>query len=110
MSQWVYLSIAIIAEVIATSFLKASAGFSNFWPSVAVVFFYALTFYFLALTLKTLPIGITYAIWAGAGIALITLIGWIIFDQLLDIAAFIGIGLIVSGVIVLKLFSKSITY
>ena len=80
------------------------------WPSVAVVFCYGLAFYFLALTLKTLPVGIAYAVWAGAGTALITLVGWVVFEQVLDIAAIVGIGLIVSGVVVLNVFSKAVLH
>jgi len=110
MMQWVYLAIAITAEVAGTSFLKSSEGFTRLWPSVAVVFGYGLAFYFLALTLKTLPVGIAYAVWAGAGTALITLVGWVVFEQVLDIAAIVGIGLIVSGVVVLNVFSKAVLH
>lgn len=107
MSHWVLLAIAIVAEVIGTSFLKASDGFTRFWPSVVVVSSYCVAFYFLALTLKTLPVGIAYAVWAGAGIALIALIGWVVFGQALDLPAAVGIALIVAGIGVLQLFSSS---
>lgn len=110
MQQWIFLSIAIISEVIATSALKASEGFSRPWPSVIVVIGYATAFYFLSLTLKTLPVGVVYAIWSGAGIALITLAAWLLFDQALDVPAIIGLILIVAGVIVLNLFSKAIPH
>lgn len=108
MSHWVLLGIAIVAEVIGTSFLKASDGFTRLWPSAVVVVSYFIAFYFLALTLKTMPVGIAYAVWAGAGIALIALIGWVIFGQALDVPAAIGIGLIVAGIVVLQLFSGSV--
>lgn len=106
MQQWIFLSVAIVSEVVATSALKASDGFTRFWPSLAVVLGYALAFYFLALTLRTIPIGIAYAIWAGAGVALITLVGWVIYDQKLDAAAVIGVALIVVGVFVINAFSS----
>ncbi len=106
MQQWIFLSVAIVSEVVATSALKASDGFTRFWPSLAVVLGYALAFYFLALTLRTIPIGIAYAIWAGVGVALITLVGWVIYDQKLDAAAVIGVALIVVGVFVINAFSS----
>ena len=106
MQNWLFLAAAICFEVVATSALKASEGFSKFWPSVLVVCGYALAFYFLALTLRTIPVGIAYAIWAGAGVALITLIGWLVFNQTLDLAAVIGILFIVAGVMILNIFSK----
>lgn len=100
------LAIAIIAEVIATSALKSSAGFTRLWPSVVVVLGYGIAFWCLAITLKTVPVGVAYAIWSGAGVALVTLIAWLLFDQKLDAAALIGIALIVAGVVVLQVFSK----
>ncbi|BES73766.1 SMR family transporter [Marinobacter nanhaiticus D15-8W] len=106
MQNWLFLAAAICFEVVATSALKASEGFSKFWPSVLVVCGYALAFYFLALTLRTIPVGIAYAIWAGAGVALITLIGWLVFNQTLDLAAIIGILFIIAGVMILNIFSK----
>jgi small multidrug resistance pump len=108
MSKWLLLSIAIIAEVFGTSFLKASEGFSKFWPSVAVIVGYVVAFYFLALSLKFIPVGIAYAIWAGVGVVLIALIGWLIFEQTLDLPAMIGISLIIAGVITLNVFSNSV--
>ncbi len=105
--HWLYLSLAIIAEVIGTSFLKSSEGFTRPLPSVVVALSYLVAFYFLALTLKTLPVGIAYAIWAGVGIVLIALIGYLLFDQALDPPAILGIALIVCGVLVINLFSKS---
>ncbi len=110
MSKWLLLSTAIIAEVFGTSFLKASEGFSKFWPSMAVIVGYAIAFYFLALSLKYIPVGIAYAIWAGVGVVLIALIGWLVFDQKLDLPAIIGISLIIAGVITLNVFSGSVSH
>lgn len=106
MNPWIFLSIAIIAEVIATSALKASDGFSNTLPSTIVIVGYGTAFYFLSLTLKAIPVGIAYAVWSGAGIVLVTAIAWILYGQKLDVWAFVGIGFIVSGVAVLNLLSK----
>ena len=108
--QWIYLAIAIVSEVVATSALKAAEGFTRFVPSVLVVVGYTLAFYFLSLTLRTIPLGVAYAIWAGVGVALVALVGWVVYHQSLDIAALIGIALIVSGVIVLNLFSKTVVH
>ncbi|SFI29621.1 small multidrug resistance pump [Collimonas sp. OK307] len=108
--HWVYLLIAIVAEVIATSALKASAEFTRLVPSIAVVTGYLTAFYFLSLTLRTMPVAIVYAMWSGIGIALIALVGWLFLKQSLDAAALIGIGLIVSGVLVLNVFSKSVAH
>jgi small multidrug resistance pump len=108
--QWVYLAVAIVSEVVATSALKASEGFSRLWPSAIVVIGYASAFYFLSLTLKTIPVGVAYAIWSGAGVALITSIAWILHGQALDLAAIMGILLIVAGVVVLSLFSNTASH
>lgn len=105
--QYVYLAISIIAEVIATSALKASDGFTKLWPSVIVVVGYGIAFHFLALTLKTIPIGVAYAIWAGAGVSIVAVVGWLLFGQKLDAPAIIGMVLIVSGVVIMQAFSKS---
>lgn len=107
--HWVYLLIAIVAEVVATSALKASAEFTRLAPSIAVVSGYLIAFYFLSLTLRTLPVAIVYAMWSGIGIALIALVGWLVLKQSLDTAGLIGIGLIVSGVLVMNIFSKSLS-
>jgi small multidrug resistance pump len=104
---WLLLGTAILAEVIATSALKASEGFSRWLPSTAVVIGYGIAFYCLSLTLRHIPIGIAYAVWSGAGTALIALIGVVAYQQKLDLPAMLGIGLIVAGVLVLNLFSKS---
>ena len=110
MQQWLFLSIAIVGEVIATSALKASEGFSRLWPSLIVIAGYATAFYFLSLTLKTIPVGVVYAIWSGAGIVLISLIAWLFYGQALDLAAIIGMILIVAGVFVLNVFSRTVPH
>ncbi|MGC9456588.1 MAG: DMT family transporter [Halothiobacillaceae bacterium] len=107
MQHWLFLVIAIVAEVAATSALKASDGFTRLVPSIGVVLGYAVAFYFLALTLRVIPVGIAYAIWAGLGIVLIALIGWMIFGQKIDAAGLAGMGLIIAGVLVINLFSKT---
>lgn len=106
MQNWVFLSIAIVAEVIATSALKSSEGFSRLWPSLIVVAGYLLAFYFLSLTLRTIPVGIAYAIWAGLGIVLIAVSSWLLYGQKLDFPAILGMGLIIAGVVTINVFSK----
>lgn len=110
MQQWVFLSVAIASEVVATSALKTSEGFSRLWPSLIVTVGYVSAFYFLSLTLKTIPIGVAYAIWSGVGVALIALIAWVFFGQALDTPAVIGLSLIVTGVVVLNVFSKTVSH
>ncbi len=105
---YLYLAIAILAEVIGTSALKASEGFTRVWPSMVVAVGYGVAFYFLSLALKTIPVGVAYAIWSGVGVALITLIGWVVFHQKLDAPALIGIAMIVAGVVVIQFFSGSV--
>ena len=100
------LAIAIVAEVIATSALRASDGFTRWLPAVVVVLGYGVSFYMLSLTLKSIPVGIVYAIWSGVGIVLITLVALVMYRQVPDLPAVAGLGLIVAGVIVLNLFSK----
>ncbi len=107
---YLYLAIAIVAEVIATGALKASEEFTKLLPSVVVVIGYGVAFYFLSLVLKTIPVGVAYAIWSGLGIVLITIVGLIVFDQKLDLAAVIGMLLIISGVVVMNVFSKSVSH
>ncbi len=109
-AAYLYLGAAIVAEVIATSLLKTSQGFTRLWPSVATVIGYAISFYCLAQTLGSVPTGLAYAIWSGAGIVLISLIAWWVFGQTLDAPALIGMGLIVAGVVVINLFSKSVAH
>lgn len=108
--HWLYLAIAILTEVIATSVLKAADGFTRWIPSMVVVAGYACSFYFLSLTLRSIPLGVAYAVWSGIGLALVSLIGWIVYHQPLDAAAMIGIGLIIAGIVVLNLFSKVVPH
>jgi small multidrug resistance pump len=103
--NWVYLFIAISGEVVATSALRAADGFTKIGPSGLVVAGYAIAFYFLSLTLDTIPVGIAYAVWSGAGIVLTSIIGWYLFSQALDTPALIGIALILAGVAVINLLS-----
>lgn len=105
---YLYLGLAILSEVIATSTLKSTAEFSRLVPSLVVVAGYAAAFYFMTLSLRFLPIGITYAIWSGVGTVLITAIAAVFHRQLLDLPALVGIGLIVSGVVVINLYSHSV--
>jgi len=104
--NWIYLALAIACEVVATSALKATEGFTRWQPSVLVACGYCLAFYFLSLTLRSIPVGVVYAIWSGVGVVLVSLVGWVFYQQRLDTPALIGIGLIVAGVMVLHLFSK----
>jgi len=107
MNKWVLLGFAIFSEVIATSSLKSTEGFTKLWPSLLVLIGYSAAFYFLSLTLDTIPIGVAYAVWSGIGVAGIALVSVLFFDQRLDAAAIIGMGLIVAGVVVLRLFSDA---
>ncbi|MFP3979483.1 MULTISPECIES: DMT family transporter [Marinobacter] len=107
MNSWVFLGVAIVAEVIATSALRASEGFTRLVPSLIVVLGYGLAFYLLALALRTIPVGIAYAIWAGLGIVLIAAVGWVVFGEKLDAWGLVGMGLIISGVFVLNVLSRT---
>lgn len=107
MRNWLFLFLAIGTEVLGTSALKASDGFSKLWPSLLVVLAYACSFYFLSLTLRAIPVGVAYAIWSGLGIVLIALAAKLLFGQKLDFAALVGIGFIVAGVVIMGLFSKT---
>lgn len=109
-STYLLLGVAIVAEVIATTALKAADGFSRLGPSVVVVLGYGIAFTCLSLTLKTLPTGIAYAIWSGVGIVLVSALGWIVHRQALDLPALIGLGLIIAGVLVVNLFSDSVAH
>ena len=108
--NYVFLSIAIVCEVVATTALKQTDGFTRLMPSLVTVVGYALAFYFLSLPLRTLPVGIVYAVWSGVGIVLITAIGWLWFRQTLDLPALIGMGFIIAGVLIVNLFSKTLTH
>jgi multidrug transporter EmrE-like cation transporter len=105
-----YLFMAIIGEVLATSALKAAEGFTKPVPSIIVVVGYSVAFYFLSLTLKTIPVGITYAYWSGIGIVLVSLIGWLWYGQRLDLPALVGMAFILVGVVIMNLFSKSVVH
>ena len=107
MNAWLTLGIAIVAEVIGTSALKASEGFTRWLPSLVVVVGYAVAFYCLSLVLRHIPVGVAYAVWSGLGIVLITLVAFVLYGQKIDTAGLIGMGLIVAGVLVLNLFSSS---
>ena len=107
MNNWVYLGLAIFSEVIATASLKSTEGFTRLVPSIVVLVGYSAAFYFLSLTLDTIPIGVAYAVWSGVGVATITLVSFVLYDQKIDAAGLIGIGLIVTGVVVLRLFSEA---
>ncbi|MEN9986948.1 MAG: hypothetical protein RI925_2450 [Pseudomonadota bacterium] len=102
-AHWGYLGMAIVAEVIATSALKATEGFSRLGPSVLVVVGYCTAFYFLSLTLRTLPLGVAYALWSGVGIALVTAFGWLYYRQTLDAATLCGLALIAAGIVLIQL-------
>lgn len=106
MKNWLFLAVAILAEVIATLSLKASEGFTRPLPAVLVVLGYGTAFYFLSLTLRAIPVGIAYAVWSGIGIALIALISWMLYGQRLDLPAVIGMLLIIAGVVVLNVYSN----
>lgn len=108
--HFLYLSIAIVAEVAATTALKASDSFTKLGPLVITTIGYAIAFYFLALTLKTIPVGVAYAIWSGVGIVLISGMGFVLFRQSLDAPALIGMALIIAGVIVINAFSKAVAH
>lgn len=110
MGTYWYLFIAIVAEVIATSSLKSAEEFTKFWPSVIVVVSYLASFYFMMLVLRTLPVGITYAIWSGVGIVLVAIIAMILYKQVPDLPAIIGMSLIILGVVVIHLFSKTVSH
>lgn len=102
-----YLALAVVLEVIATSALKASEQFTRLWPSVLVVLGYGCAFYLLSLCLRTMPLGIMYAVWSGLGVVLITVVGWLVYNESLDLPAFIGMALILSGVFVIRIFSET---
>lgn len=108
--HYIYLLLAIVAETIGTTALQASQQFSRFGPSVIVVISYGIAFYLLAMALRFMPVGVAYAIWSGLGIVLIALIGLVMFGQKLDLAAVIGLGLIIAGIVIIQLFSNTATH
>ncbi|WP_313330837.1 DMT family transporter [Pseudomonas oryzihabitans] len=107
MSGYIYLAIAIAAEVVATTSMKAISGFSKPLPLILVIFGYGLAFWMLTLVVRSIPVGIAYAIWAGLGIVLVSIAAAFLYDQKLDLPALLGMGLIVAGVVVIQLFSGS---
>ncbi|HRE31176.1 MAG TPA: SMR family transporter [Candidatus Berkiella sp.] len=107
MVSYLYLALAIIAEVIATSSLKACAEFTILLPSILVVVCYCFAFYFLMLSLRTIPVGVAYAIWSGVGIVIVTLISYFLYRQILDTPALVGIGFIIVGVVIIQALSRS---
>ena len=107
MNAWMILGLAIVAEVIGTTALKASDNFTRLAPSLVVVVGYGVAFYCLSLVLKSVPVGIAYAVWSGLGIVLITAVAWLLYGQRIDLAGLIGMGLIIAGVVVLNVFSKA---
>lgn len=107
---YIYLTLAIVAEVIATSALKASKEFTEIVPSAIVVIGYVLAFYFLTLVLRSLPVGVTYAIWSGMGIVLVTVASIFLYKQIPDLPAIIGMGTIILGVVIINLFSKTVNH
>ena len=108
--KWIYLIFAIIAEVVATTALKDSEGFTKILPSLIVVVGYSITFYFMSLVLREMSVGITYAIWSGMGILFLSLIGYLRYNQTLDSPAIIGMSFIVLGIIILRFYSNSVNY
>ncbi len=110
MSHWVYLGIAILSEVVGTSALKLADGFRRPVPTAVVIVAYGIAFWCLSLTLRTMPVGIAYAVWSGIGIALIALIGWVFLKQPLDVPAIAGIALIAAGAVLLAGFSKTVSH
>jgi len=107
LNAWMILGLAIVAEVIGTTALKASDNFTRLAPSLIVVVGYGVAFYCLSLVLKSVPVGIAYAVWSGLGIVLITAVAWLLYGQRIDLAGLIGMGLIIAGVVVLNVFSKA---
>jgi small multidrug resistance pump len=107
---YLLLAAAIVAEVIATSALARTDGFTRPWPSLLAVIGYGLAFYLLSLVTRTVPVGIVYAVWSGAGIVLVAMAGWVLFGQKLDLAAIVGLVMIIAGVLVINLVSKSVSH
>lgn len=107
---YLFLAIAVTAEVIGTSALQASQQFTKPLPTLLVVVGYAVAFYFLGLTLRYIPVGVAYALWSGLGICLIAGIGVLVFGQRLDWPAVLGLGLIIAGIVVIQVFSKTVQH
>ena len=107
MPAYAILALAVISEVVATMSLKASKGFTVLIPSIAVVIGYGAAFFFLSMILDRIPVGVVYAIWAGGGIVLTATLAWLVFGQRVDFWGFVGMALILAGVLVLNLLSKT---
>lgn len=107
-AAYLFLVGAIFFEIIATTLLKVTDEFTRLIPSIAVVIFYSASFYLMSFSLKIINIGVAYALWSGIGVVAVTLAGWVIYKQVLDIYALAGITLIVAGVIILNLFSSTV--
>jgi len=108
--NWLFLIIAIVSESIATNSLKASNGFTNLVPSIIAIAGYISVLFFLSLAIRTISVGVAYATWSGVGIILIVLVAWVYHKQALDVPAIIGIGFIITGVVIMNVFSKSVTH
>jgi small multidrug resistance pump len=109
-NHWLALAIAIAAEVIATSAMKASNEFTHLVPTLIAIAGYCTAFYFMTISMRVLPIGIMYAIWSGMGIVLISIVGWLVYKQNLDMPAIIGMVLIIAGAVIINVFSKSVVH
>src|SRR4051794_4875992 len=107
---YILLALAIVAEVVATSALPKTEGFTQVWPSVIAITGYGVAFFLLSLVTRTVPVGIVYAVWSGAGIVLVALAGWVLFGQKLDLPALIGLAMIIAGVLIINLLSKSVSH
>ena len=110
MQSWTLLFFAVVCEVIGTSAIKYSEGFTKFWPSLVVAVGFGLAFYLLSFSLKVLPIGVVYAVWSGMGIVLISMIGHWFFNERLDAPAIVGIVFILAGVVIMQVFSKAVAH
>ena len=106
--SYVYLTIAIVSEITATMTLRATESFTRLWPSVVVVLCVCSSLYFFSLSIRTLNVAYVYAVWSGIGISVVSLLGWLVYNQKLDVPAIIGITLIIAGIVVLNLFSESL--
>ncbi|WP_105645181.1 SMR family transporter [Cronobacter malonaticus] len=107
---WLLLSVAIVCEVIGTTFLKLSEGLTRLLPTLVTAVCYGMAFWCLSVTMRTIPTGIIYAIWSGVGVVLIGVVGWIFLGQKLDLPAMLGMGLIIAGVLVINLFSHAVSH
>jgi small multidrug resistance pump len=109
-AHYIWLFFAVLTETLGTTARQASQQFTRFWPAVAVIVFYAISFYCMSFALRAMPVGIVYAIWSGLGIVLIASIGYVLFGQKLDLAAVLGLAMIIGGIVVIHLFSSSQTH